>query len=153
MCGAISGFHALVSSGTTPKMVDRETQVRSIGYGAMLMEGLVGVVALIAAASLDPRLYYDINVRQDQAASKELRDKLAIIDAEQNSVYANLGTGGDVVHMPVENAISTMSSDMVGSESLRGRTGGAVTLGGRHVVHPERCPDLVERPRGGAAVC
>src|SRR5262249_24523043 len=56
MCGAISGFHALVSSGTTPKMIDRESHVRPIGYGAMLMEGLVGVVALIAAASLDPRL-------------------------------------------------------------------------------------------------
>ena len=51
MCGAISGFHALVSSGTTPKMIDKETHVRPIGYGAMLMEGLVGVVALIAAAS------------------------------------------------------------------------------------------------------
>ena len=53
MCGAISGFHALVSSGTTPKMIDKESQVRPIGYGAMLMEGLVGIVALIAAASLD----------------------------------------------------------------------------------------------------
>src|SRR5205807_271643 len=62
MCGAISGFHALVSSGTTPKMIDKESQVRPIGYGAMLMEGLVGVVALIAAASLDSKLYYDINI-------------------------------------------------------------------------------------------
>src|SRR5579872_7485932 len=52
MCGSISGFHALVASGTTPKMVDKESQVRTIGYGAMLMEGLVGIVALIAAASL-----------------------------------------------------------------------------------------------------
>ena len=67
MCGAISGFHALVASGTTPKMIDKETQVRPIGYGAMLMEGLVGVVALIAAASLDPKLYYDINVDLDKA--------------------------------------------------------------------------------------
>ncbi len=50
------------SSGTTPKMIDKESQVRPIGYGAMLMEGLVGIVALIAAASLDPKLYYDINV-------------------------------------------------------------------------------------------
>src|SRR5437879_3252945 len=68
MCGAISGFHSLVSSGTTPKMIDKETQVQPIGYGAMLMEGLVGVVALIAAASLDPKLYYDINVPLDKAA-------------------------------------------------------------------------------------
>ena len=61
MCGAISGFHALVSSGTTPKMIDKESDIRPIGYGAMLMEGLVGIVALIAAASLPPDLYYDIN--------------------------------------------------------------------------------------------
>ena len=52
MCGAISGFHALVSSGTTPKMIAKESDIRTIGYGAMLIEGLVGVVALIAAASL-----------------------------------------------------------------------------------------------------
>src|SRR5205807_1753558 len=62
MCGAISGFHALVSSGTTPKMVNKESDIRVIGYGAMLMEGLVGVVALIAAATLHPsRHYYPIN--------------------------------------------------------------------------------------------
>src|SRR6516225_5058226 len=58
MCGAISGFHALVSSGTTPKMIDRESDVRPIGYGAMLMEGVVGVVALLAAATLDPAQHY-----------------------------------------------------------------------------------------------
>ena len=62
MCGAISGFHALVSSGTTPKLIDRESDVRMIGYGAMLMEGLVGVVALIAAAALPNAMYYDINI-------------------------------------------------------------------------------------------
>jgi len=62
MCGAVSGFHALVSSGTTPKMVDREGDVRMIGYGAMLMEGLVGIVALIAAAALPNSMYYDINI-------------------------------------------------------------------------------------------
>jgi carbon starvation protein len=60
-CGAISGFHALVSSGTTPKMVDRERDCRSIGYGAMLMEGLVGVTALIAASCLAPPDYFAIN--------------------------------------------------------------------------------------------
>jgi carbon starvation protein len=57
MCGSISGFHSLVSSGTTPKMVDKESHIRTIGYGAMLTEGLVGIVGLIAAASLDYRLY------------------------------------------------------------------------------------------------
>jgi carbon starvation protein len=66
MCGAISGFHALVSSGTTPKMVEKESHIRTIGYGSMLIEGLVGVVALIAAASLPSDLYYAINVPIDR---------------------------------------------------------------------------------------
>ena len=61
-CGAISGFHALVSSGTTPKMLDKETDARFIGYGAMLMEGLVGVIALIAACALHPADYFAINL-------------------------------------------------------------------------------------------
>jgi carbon starvation protein len=60
-CGAISGFHALVSSGTTPKMVDRESDCRAIGYGAMLMEGLVGLTALIAACVMPPEDYVAIN--------------------------------------------------------------------------------------------
>jgi carbon starvation protein len=61
-CGAISGFHSLVSSGTTPKMLEKESHARMIGYGAMLMEGLVGVIALIAASSLHPGDYYAINL-------------------------------------------------------------------------------------------
>ena len=73
MCGAISGFHALVSSGTTPKMVDKESDIRMIGYGAMLMEGLVGVVALIAAAALPNSMYYDINIDLAQAARRSWR--------------------------------------------------------------------------------
>jgi carbon starvation protein len=60
-CGAISGFHVLISTGTTSKMVDRETDIRPIGYGAMLVEGVVGVVAIITAASLNPSDYYAIN--------------------------------------------------------------------------------------------
>jgi carbon starvation protein len=60
-CGAISGFHALVSSGTTPKMIDRERDCRPIGYGAMLMEGLVGITALIAACVMPPEDYVAIN--------------------------------------------------------------------------------------------
>jgi carbon starvation protein len=60
-CGAISGFHALVASGTTPKMIDRERDCRGIGYGAMLMEGLVGVTALLAATCLPPSDYFAIN--------------------------------------------------------------------------------------------
>ncbi len=61
-CGAISGFHSLVSSGTTPKMLNKETDARMIGYGSMLLEGLVGIVALIAACSLFPGDYYAINL-------------------------------------------------------------------------------------------
>src|ERR1044072_3656105 len=61
-CGAISGFHSLVSSGTTPKMISREGDARMIGYGSMLMEGLVGVVALVAATSLPIGDYFSINV-------------------------------------------------------------------------------------------
>jgi carbon starvation protein len=60
-CGAISGFHALVASGTTPKMIDRESHCRSIGYGSMLMEGLVGITALIAACVMPPEDYVAIN--------------------------------------------------------------------------------------------
>jgi carbon starvation protein len=114
MCGAISGFHALVSSGTTPKMVDKETHVRPIGYGAMLMEGLVGIMALIAAASLDPKLYYDINVPLDKAQQwQQPLDKM----------YAELGNVDSIEHLNLAQV-----EQNVGGESLRGRTGGAVTL-------------------------
>ncbi len=128
MCGAISGFHSLVSSGTTPKMVEKESHIRGIGYGAMLIEGLVGVVALIAAAALPSDLYYAINVPIDQAPrwQKPLDD-----------VYTKYG-----VNLPPEakdpahaaNVDSPQHLDLgkveekVGGESLRGRTGGAVTL-------------------------
>src|SRR3989442_7163798 len=69
-CGAISGFHSLVSSGTTPKMIKKETDARIIGYGGMLMEGVVGVVALIAATSLFPGDYFAINTQQGTDAQK-----------------------------------------------------------------------------------
>src|SRR4030095_14694368 len=63
-CGAISGFHALISSGTTPKMIAKETDTRMIGYGSMLIEGIVGIVALIAATSLFAGDYFVINTAQ-----------------------------------------------------------------------------------------
>ena len=123
MCGAISGFHALVASGTTPKMVDRESQVRMIGYGAMLMEGLVGVVALIAAAALPNSMYYDINI--DLSRRPEFL-------AKHHDFALSLETGPSVI------AGAGAESDQAGSEltemekgvreSLHGRTGGAVTL-------------------------
>jgi carbon starvation protein len=97
-CGAISGFHALVGSGTTPKMINRESDARVIGYGAMLMEGFVGVMAFIAATSLYPGDYFAINVPVDK--------------------FAALG-------MSTVNLQDF--SNQVG-ESLAGRTGGAVSL-------------------------
>jgi carbon starvation protein len=125
MCGAISGFHALVSSGTTPKMIDKESHVRPIGYGAMLMEGLVGVVALIAAASLDPKLYYDINVDLTRADHWQ---------KDLDELYASLGSSEarDPMHRTnvdsVQHVNLAEAEGMVGNEALRGRTGGAVTL-------------------------
>src|ERR1019366_2619715 len=92
MCGSISGFHALVSSGTTPKMIDKESQIRPIGYGAMLMEGIVGIVALIAAASLPPHLYYDINVDLTRVAAYQTK---------LDNLTRYLGEG-DLTHLPVE---------------------------------------------------
>lgn len=68
-CGAISGFHALVSSGTTPKMLNRESDARMIGYGSMLLEGLVGIVALIASSSLFPSDYFAINLSPEKFAA------------------------------------------------------------------------------------
>ncbi len=97
-CGAISGFHALVASGTTPKMINKETEARFIGYGAMLMEGLVGIVALIASSSLFPTDYFAINVSPEK--------------------FKTLGM--DIVNLE-------MLSREIG-ESLAGRPGGAVSL-------------------------
>jgi carbon starvation protein len=123
MCGAISGFHALVSSGTTPKLIDRESDVRMIGYGAMLMEGLVGVVALIAAAALPNAMYYDINIdlgrRADFMASH--RDFAQFLQAGEVDPHGGHGAGA-----LGGSELVAMERDV--QESLHGRTGGAVTL-------------------------
>jgi carbon starvation protein len=97
-CGAISGFHGLIGSGTTPKLIDRESDARPIGYGAMLMEAVVGLVALIAAASLPEGDYFAINSPPDK--------------------FAALGLSME--HLPELSA-------QIG-ERLVGRTGGAVSL-------------------------
>ena len=128
MCGSISGFHSLVASGTTPKMIDRESDVRFIGYGAMLTEGLVGIVALIAAASLPPQLYYEINtslteVPQFQGQLDEMYASLGIPESQDPLHQVNVDSPS---HLPVEDLGSV--ERMVGGEALRGRTGGAVTL-------------------------
>ena len=97
-CGAISGFHALVASGTTPKMLDKESDARFIGYGAMVCESLVGVLALIAACSLNPGDYFAINCPPE--------------------VFARLG-------LSTVN-LDTFSREV--GEKLAGRSGGAVSL-------------------------
>ena len=97
-CGAISGFHALIGSGTTPKMIDRESDIRPIGYGAMLIEGLVGVMALIAASALHPGDYFAINTPP--------------------AVFATLG----------EPAVNLAMLESQVGETVAGRTGGAVSL-------------------------
>ena len=97
-CGAISGFHALIATGTTPKMVDRESDIRVIGYGAMLTEGIVGVVSIIAASAMSPGDYFAINTPP--------------------AVFAQLGLS--VTNLPaLESAVR---------ETVTGRTGGAVSL-------------------------
>ncbi|MEQ1827145.1 MAG: carbon starvation protein A [Pirellula sp.] len=106
MCGAISGFHSLVSSGTTPKMVSSEKDLRMIGYGGMLMEGVVAVCALIVAAAMPTGDYWAINI--DLANVHKHAETLAKMHA-------------DVDHLQDLER-------QVGGETLRGRTGGAVTL-------------------------
>jgi carbon starvation protein len=126
MCGAISGFHALVSSGTTPKMIDKESDVRPIGYGAMLTEGLVGVVALIAAAAMPPQLYYSINV--DVEKVPQYQQQLDQMYAELGSTPAATDKINVVGVRDIHQYDLAEVEEMVGGESLRGRTGGAVTL-------------------------
>jgi len=112
-CGAISGFHSLISSGTTPKMIAKESDARMIGYGSMLMEGVVGVVALIAATSLFPGDYFAINTQQKTDAQKA--NYVRMVDQETQQGF-NL--------KPQE--LDRLEADS--GEKVRGRTGGAVTL-------------------------
>jgi carbon starvation protein len=127
MCGAVSGFHALVSSGTTPKMIDKESDVRPIGYGAMLMEGLVGIVALIVAASLPNDLYYEINTSLSEVP--QYQGKIDALEASLGSKEARDPLGAVNVDSPQHLPVDLASVErMVGGEALRGRTGGAVTL-------------------------
>jgi carbon starvation protein len=114
MCGAISGFHALVSSGTTPKMIKKETHARTIGYGAMLIEGLVGCVAMIAASTLPTNDYYAMNT--DLAAVPKWHDKILQVGGAHG--LQDVDASRD--NLPVYEQRT--------QESLRGRTGGAVTL-------------------------
>jgi carbon starvation protein len=107
-CGAISGFHALISSGTTPKMITREKDARMVGYGSMLMESFVGIMAMIAACTLDPGVYFAMNTTPAalQQASDVLNESGFTVTPETMASLA----------------------DEMGEETLIARTGGAPSL-------------------------
>jgi carbon starvation protein len=111
-CGALSGFHSLVASGTTPKLIQKESQVRMIGYGAMLIESFVAVMAIIAATALDPGVYFAMNA-----------NPALLGDTAQSAAQAVSGFG-----FSVSPETLTTTAQNVGEESIIGRTGGAPTL-------------------------
>ena len=110
MCGALSGFHALISSGTTPKMVNKESDMLPVAYGAMLVEGLVSITALIAACALEPGDYFKINTTKDKYAA-------LVLEAKPENQW--------MLH-PVE--FNELKEGAGIKEELEGRTAGAVTL-------------------------
>src|SRR4051794_10188926 len=111
-CGSISGFHALIASGTTPKLLERESDARLVGYGAMLMESFVAVMALIAACALTPGVYFAINA------------PVAALGATAQTASAAIAGWGFVV-TPAE---LERLAKQVGETSLLSRTGGAPSL-------------------------
>jgi carbon starvation protein len=111
-CGAISGFHALISSGTTPKLISSETDARFIGYGAMLMESFVGIMALLAAAVMDPGVYFAINAPP------------ALIGSDLQQAAAVISGWG----FPLDAGEFHTLTRQIGETTLLSRTGGAPTL-------------------------
>ena len=114
-CGALSGFHALIASGTTPKMIEKEKQTRFIGYGGMLMESFVAIMALVAAISIDRGLYFAMN-----------SSPAATLGTVEGAVAFVNGLGLTGVNLTPEMLTST--AEAVGEESIVSRTGGAPTL-------------------------
>lgn len=108
-CGAVSGFHSLIASGTTPKIIGRESHARSIGYGAMCLESFVAIMALIAACTLEPGVYFSMNMKGDPAATV----------VKVNSM-----------HFPMSVSVPYMDqlASQIGEKTLFGRVGGAPTL-------------------------
>jgi len=106
-CGAISGFHTLIASGTTPKIISREKHARTIGYGAMCLESLVAIMALIAACTLEPGVYLSMNMKGEAAMTA--------------AKVTSLGFPVSVEHM---NELA----NQIGEKTLFGRVGGAPTL-------------------------
>ena len=123
-CGALSGFHALISSGTTPKLLEKESQMRLIGYGGMLTESFVAIMALITAAILNQHLYFAMNAPAAQTGTT----------AQTAADYVNgIGLSGT----PITGAQITEAAASVGEKSIVSRTGGAPTLafGMSEVLH------------------
>ncbi|MBI3216282.1 MAG: carbon starvation protein A [Mycobacterium sp.] len=123
-CGALSGFHSLISSGTTPKLLEKESQMRLIGYGGMLTESFVAIMALITAAILNQHLYFAINAPTAATGTT----------AQTAADYVNgLGLSG----APITADQITEAADSVGEKSIISRTGGAPTLafGMSEVLH------------------
>jgi carbon starvation protein len=110
-CGAISGFHSLIASGTTPKMLERERDARLVGYGCMMMESFVAVMALIAAVMLEPGVYFAIN------------SPAGVVGAGA-AACAKISSWG----FPVSGAQMTALAHAIGESSLYARTGGAPSL-------------------------
>ncbi|WP_312600144.1 MULTISPECIES: carbon starvation CstA family protein [Pseudomonas] len=111
-CGAVSGFHALISSGTTPKLLSRETDARYIGYGAMLMESFVAIMAMVAASVIEPGVYFAMN------------SPAAIVGADAASVAATISSWG----FAVTPEILTQTAQDIGETTILARAGGAPTL-------------------------
>lgn len=119
-CGAISGFHALVSSGTTPKLIDNEVNIRVIGYGGMLMESFVAIMAMICATVLEPGVYFAINA------------PAAVLGTTVESAAEAVRTLGFVV---TPETLSLLAKE-VGESTILSRTGGAPTfaIGMAHII-------------------
>ena len=155
-CGALSGMHAMVSSGTTPKMVQKESQTRMIGYGGMLMESFVAIMALAAAASLNQGIYFGMNtseatvnklagtqITQTTKDREEITSKavgnLGVTDVHGKKVvprWESTDSKGNEKTYTGAEALKQVAKD-VGEESIVSRTGGAPTLsvGMAHILH------------------
>ncbi|MES2819464.1 MAG: carbon starvation CstA family protein [Pseudomonadota bacterium] len=111
-CGAVSGFHALIASGTTPKLLANETHARYIGYGGMLMESMVAIMAMVAASIIDPGVYFAMN------------SPAAIVGSDAASVAATISSWGFVI---TPETLEGVARD-IGENSILARAGGAPTL-------------------------
>jgi carbon starvation protein len=128
-CGAVSGFHALISSGTTPKLLAKETNARAVGYGSMLLESFVALMALIAAASLQPGIFFAVN------------SPAGIVGSTPDAAAAMITSWG----FPVTASDMQQLATDVGEKSLFYRTGGApsLALGMAHIFAFVGSPKLI----------